>query len=365
MDFALYNPVKVHFKTGSLVRKVRDLVGRRPCVLIHYRKFQHSDKAAELRDALGDRLLFVGPGVKSNPDIVDLRQQYASFWEKIGDHRPVIVAVGGGSVIDTAKVLRHAWNDARGDFSRVMDVLEQRRPPEADLELPLIAVPTTAGTGSDVSPYATVWDKEGGRKFSFFGRKNWATHAVIDPELTYGLPKEVTISTGLDAVSHALESIWNRNAQPTTELLAVAAARTILDVLPRLVENLADRELRAQMSLASMWAGLAISQTATALAHSISYKFTLTQGLPHGIACSFSLPVVMRIALGRDPECDAVLKRVFGDELQSAPERLDAFLRGLGVATDFGSYGISKEEGRRMIENAMSGERGKNFIGQI
>ncbi len=363
-SFVFYNPVKVHFEPDNLLWKLLDLVGNRPCVLVVYRGFTRTSKSKALHAALKDRVLTT-IAVAPNPDIANLKQMYPSFWRIIDGHQPVVVAIGGGSVIDGAKVLRHSWTDARGDFSRVIEVLEERRPPKVDLKLPLIAVPTTAGTGSEVTPYATVWDKEGGRKFSFMGGENWADHAVVAPELTYELPKDVTIATGLDALSHALESIWNRNAQPSTDLLAVAAAQTILEVLPCLAENLEERKLRVRMSLASMWAGQAISQTATALAHSISYNLTLALGVPHGIACSFSLPMVMRLALGHDRARDAVLEKVFDGVLESAPERLDAFLKALGIATDFASYGISETHGERMVKEAISGTRGKNFIGQI
>jgi alcohol dehydrogenase class IV len=117
------------------------------------------------------------------------------------------------------------------------------------------------------------------------------------------------------------------------------------------------------MALAALTAGLAFSNTRTALAHSISYDMTMQHGLPHGIACSFTLPLVLRRALGADPRRDAVLGRVFDGALADAPAFLTSFLEGLGVSTRFESYGVSQEESLKMIAQALDGVRGKNFIG--
>ena len=117
------------------------------------------------------------------------------------------------------------------------------------------------------------------------------------------------------------------------------------------------------MAVAALQAGLAFSNTKTALAHSISYEMTLRYGLPHGIACSFTLPMVLQRALGVDAGRDAVLARIFDGELPGAPARLEAFLRRVGVATDFADYGVDAADARRMVAHALGGVRGRNFIG--
>ncbi len=113
------------------------------------------------------------------------------------------------------------------------------------------------------------------------------------------------MQSGLDALSHALESIWNVNANPISDTFAVAAAREVMATLPALIDKPNDAQLRAQMALAALKAGLAFSNTKTALAHSISYEMTLRFGLPHGIACSFTLPMVLERAIGVDAGRDA------------------------------------------------------------
>src|SRR5699024_6420334 len=134
--------------------------------------------------------------------------------------------------------------------------------------------PTTSGTGSEVTPWATVWDRGRDTKYSLHLPHTWACHAVIEAELVLGVPAAVTLSSGLDALSHALESIWNKNANPISDMYAVSAARSILKYLPQLMQDLTNVALREQMALAALKAGLAFSNTQTAIAHSISYDLT-------------------------------------------------------------------------------------------
>jgi len=227
----------------------------------------------------------------------------------------------------------------------------------------LIAAPTTAGTGSEVTPWATIWDSASLKKYSLHLDCTWPTVAIIDPQLMLTVPAGVTVSTGLDALSHALESIWNVNANPVSDTFAISAIEDILECLPRLRRDLGNQELRSRMALAALKAGLAFSNTKTALAHSISYEMTLHHGLPHGIACSFTLPLVLGLAWGHDAARDRTLQRVFGTDLQQAQAQLRDFLHSLDVKTEFADYGVNATEAEAMIRFALQGARGKNFIG--
>jgi len=193
--------------------------------------------------------------------------------------------------------------------------------------------------------------------------ETWPSHAVIDPELMLSLPASVTLQSGLDALSHALEAIWNVNANPVSDTFAVAAVRETMEVLPQLMRQLSDVDLRGRMALAALKAGMAFSNTKTALAHSISYEMTLRFGLPHGIACSFPLPMVLARAVGRDAARDRVLAQALGEPLVGASQRLAEFIEGLGVATNFSDYGVDEREAERMVADAQGGVRGRNFIG--
>src|SRR5690606_38121554 len=136
--------------------------------------------------------------------------------------------------------------------------------------------------------------------------------ALLDPELTLGLPEDVTISSGLDAISHALESAWNRNANPASLGLVTKSLQLSLSALPRAVQEPENRDARADMMQASTLAGIAISQTRTALAHAISYPLTARFGLPHGLACSFTLPALLAFNSAVDDGRLASLARSLG-----------------------------------------------------
>jgi phosphonate metabolism-associated iron-containing alcohol dehydrogenase len=310
-----------------------------------------------VREHLGDRLVDVIARVTPNPDVADLELLYPLVWRHDAQ---VVVALGGGSVIDSAKAV--LVGTPSGRFDEIREWLREGRSFVPLAAKALIAIPTTAGTGSEVTPWATVWDRAGQRKHSLHLPQTWPEAAVVDPVLMRSLPEAVTVQSGLDALSHALEAIWNRNANPVSDALALAAARGILATLPALKRAPEDLRLREAMAVAALQAGLAFSNTRTALAHSLSYPMTLRLGLPHGIACSFTLPMVARLAIGRDAQRDAVLAQALGP-LADAPARLEAFLHDLGVKTRFADYGVDEAGAAALLDAALQGDRGRNFIG--
>ena len=157
----------------------------------------------------------------------------------------------------------------------------------------MTAIPTTSGTGAEVTPFATVWDHTNHKKHSLAGPHMYPRSALLDPSLTLSLPSEETLHTGLDATSHALESLWNHNRTPVSSVFAMRALSLIVDVLPSALEAPGDINHRSSMQEASLLAGLAISQTRTATAHAVSYPLTSHFDVPHGLACSFTLPVLL------------------------------------------------------------------------
>jgi phosphonate metabolism-associated iron-containing alcohol dehydrogenase len=353
------NPVEIHFGAGVLETLPQVVAGRR-VTLVTFPEADSLGLLPRLKKLLGASLTGVIDKTQPNPDVDGLDTLYRAFWAS-PDAGEVIVAVGGGSALDTAKTLMVGTQS--GKFDALVALLATGKPFRPHRVKSLIAVPTTSGTGSEVTGWATVWHRAVGKKYSLHLPETWPEAAFVDPELVLSLPPGPTLAAGLDALSHALESIWNINANPISDNHAVHAARAVLATLPKLMENLRDIELRSQMSFAALTAGLAFSNTRTALAHSISYDMTMHHGLPHGIACSFTLPLVLERALGSDPARDAVLARVFDVPLADAPRLLTGFFERLGVSTRFESYGVSAAESERMITQALDGVRGKNFIG--
>ena len=353
------NPVEIHFGAGVLETLPQVLAGRR-ATLVTFPEADSFGLLPRLKKLLGASLTSVIDKTQPNPDVDGLDALYRAFWAN-PEAGEVIVAVGGGSALDTAKALMVGTKS--GEFDALVALLATGKPFRPHRVKSLIAVPTTSGTGSEVTGWATVWHRAVGKKYSLHLTETWPEAAFVDPELVLSLPPGPSLAAGLDALSHALESIWNVNANPISDNHAVNAAREVLATLPKLMKNLRDVELRSRMAFAALTAGLAFSNTRTALAHSISYDMTIHHGLPHGIACSFTLPLVLKRALGADPGRDAVLARVFDVPLADAPRFLTDFLEGLGVSTRFESYGVSTAESQQMIVQALDGVRGKNFIG--
>lgn len=351
-----HNPVRVIFGAGAF-DDLRAHIGTRAFGLVTYSEPYFRQLVARLKDAAGAPAIVIDD-VAANPDYALLADQCARIAQ--AGQPDVWVALGGGSVIDSAKV----FAAANGDFGNVRRFLETGKGAGSLSGTPVIAVPTTAGTGSEVTSWATVWDAASAKKYSLARPALYPEAALVDPELMLGKPRELTISTGLDALSHALESLWNVNANPVSAAFAVQAAQEVLATLPLLARDLPNLELRTRMARASLFAGLAFSNTKTAIAHSISYPITLRHNVPHGIACSFTLPLVIRSVSGQSDLCDDSLRQIFGKGLDQASDRLAAFLDSLGVTTLPADYGVGPDEWMQIVKDAVGGERGQNFIGE-
>jgi alcohol dehydrogenase len=356
------NPVDVTFGPGVFERLADTLRGRAYCLVT----YDDANGGGGVFAGLTARVVAMAGepaamvrNIGPNPDFIGLARSCRLYAEA---RRPVeaIVALGGGSVIDAAKVLAAA----AGDFAKVRHYLETGSGGDALAATPIVAVPTTAGTGSEVTSWATVWDTEAKKKYSLARESLYPEAALVDPLLTLKLPRGLTVSTGLDALSHALESLWNVNANPVSSALAETAAREILDALPALADDLGNEALRTRVSRAALFAGLAFSNTRTALAHALSYHLTLHHGVPHGIACSFSLPLVMRAVIGCDTACDAALRRIFGPDLEAGAAQLDQLLHSLGISRRATDHGIAARDWQALIDDALAGDRGRNFIGR-
>lgn len=351
------NPVDVRFGRG-IFAKAAELLAGRSYALVTYPDGYFRTLAAQLEQTAGKPLIVIDD-IAPNPDIALLEKQTARFAELLKQPE-VIVALGGGSVIDSAKV----FAAAPGDFDRMNAYLKKRTSAETLKPIALIAIPTTAGTGSEVTCWGTVWDGDNGVKHSLAHPGLYPQFSLVDPDLMIGKPRDLTIQTGLDALSHSLESLWNKSGNPVSMAHAIAAARGVLSTLPLLAGDLRNVELREKMARASTLAGYAFSNTKTAIAHSLSYPITLRHGVPHGIACSFSLPMIVRSVAGEGGVCAEGLQAIFGADNRGASEQLSAFLTRLGVSTDYRSYEIGDEEFRDLITLAFDGERGQNFIGR-
>lgn len=248
------------------------------------------------KEILSDRKLFVWDGVKPNPDLRVLDQVIEKFKDQNIDF---VIGLGGGSSLDSAKVL--AVMLAHKVANTLTNIYEFNEPSGLKTRLPLMVVPTTSGTGSEVTQFATIWDRDKRKKHSLTGDFVFPDVAVLDPQLTLSLGYSETLYPALDTLSHALESLWNKNKTPISEAFSLKALTLVNKALPKVLKEPELLSARRDMQLASTFAGLAISQTQTALAHSISYPLTANYGIPHGLACAFTLPRLIDYFLLHQP----------------------------------------------------------------
>lgn len=230
-------------------------------------------------------------GVTPNPTTDDV-EGGTSALKDFGVERTVLVAVGGGSAMDAAKAISlHATND--GSARDLPD-------PAKDLAsgLPIVAVPTTAGTAAETNGFGVITDVVGERKFYIGHESVRPRRCVLDPALTVGLPPQITAATGIDALTHALEALMSRNANPIADGLALHAIGMISGWLPAAVARGNDLEARSQMLFASNLAGQAFATgTGLGLCHAIAHPLGARLGVPHGVAISGVLPGVLQFNL--------------------------------------------------------------------
>ena len=222
----------------------------------------------------------------------------------------VLVAVGGGSVIDTAKavglVLANGGDVVEYDFT-----LDEPRPIERPIT-PLVAVPTTAGTGSEVTFWAVVTDPARREKLGVGGPLMAPAAALVDPELTRTLPPALTAFTGLDALTHAVEALAATNAGPLSDLCALRAVSLVATSLRRAVADGGDGAARRDMALASMLAGAAFTNADVGAVHCIAEVVGGMYDLPHGLVCALYLPPVVEFSASAAAESYSVVAEALG-----------------------------------------------------
>jgi alcohol dehydrogenase class IV len=214
--------------------------------------------------------------------------------ETIGCEKPdILICIGGGSIIDSGKAISlfHNHYRTKADFcpDDVVTLLKTKDYVNNATPIPIIAVPTTAGAGSEATKWATIWDKTGTTKYSIEADFLYPAQAWIVPEITLHMPPRLTLSTGLDALCQAAESYWSKNSNQISREFSLTAISLITQNLPAVLKNPQDLELRRKMCLGSLFSAFAFSNTRTTACHSISYPLTMLFGVEHGFAAAVSL----------------------------------------------------------------------------
>lgn len=305
MTHALLTPVKIisapDLDSASLIEIIRFATGigeRKLNISIVRDEYPMEARITLIEGLRASASVIELTDVSPNPLTQDIDKMMTKHAGKECD---VIVGIGGGSVLDSAKALAMLATNG-GSLDEYLGPSATRKIEKKGI--PLILLPTTAGTGSEVTKVG-VFTSGTGRKFTLGSPFLYADAAVLCGSLTHSMPPSLTAATGFDALDHALESIWNKNATEITRMAAVHAAISVLEVLDgaydascRIKEPRAgDAEVRQKMLDASCMAGVAFSITGTAAGHALSFILSEEWHIPHGTACAFTLEDVYRLAL--------------------------------------------------------------------
>ncbi|MGH3352491.1 MAG: iron-containing alcohol dehydrogenase [Nocardioides sp.] len=254
----------------------------------------------------------VWAGVTPNPKDHEIEAAYLAYAEYGGD---VIIGIGGGSALDAAKGVAIVSGNGGSirDYAGV-DRVEQPIPPQ-------LMIPTTAGTGSDVSQFCIVTDTANAVKMTIMGRSLVPDISVTDPRLLSTMPQDLAAATGLDALTHAIESFVSLGHNPLADGHALSAARLVAKALRRNVEVPGDERARLWMAQASLEAGLAFSNAILGATHAMSHQVGGLYDLPHGVVNGVLLPHIIRFNADVVPERFAMLADAMGLRVEGVPDR--------------------------------------------
>ncbi|WAB82363.1 iron-containing alcohol dehydrogenase [Microcella daejeonensis] len=336
-----------HFGCGAVAMtgSVASALGARRALIVTDAFLATTAVVAAVRDSLeaAGITVTVFDGVAPNPTTtaVDAGSDAAASTDA-----DLIVPVGGGSSMDAAKgIALGAVNPQRGielDYSS----------PFARAALPIIAVPTTAGTGAEVNAFGVITDVVGHRKFYVGHDSALARAAILDPELTLGLPAGATAATGMDALTHALESYLSVRANPYSDGIALQVIATVAEHLPRAVADGSDIEARAELLLASHVAGVGFSHTGLGLVHGIAHPLGGQFDIPHGLALCIVIEEVLRFSLAARRARIARVAFALGvgrtdaSESENAEAAISAIAdlaRRVGMTARLSRFGVTEE----------------------
>ncbi len=348
---------KIIFGAGKLSGLREQLEGRvRRLLLVRGRSSQAIPRVRDVLSAASVRV--VEFEVHGEPTVEVVREGV-----KCTAACDMVIGLGGGSVLDTGKAIA-ALATNPGDVLDYLEVIG-RGQVLAQPSLPYIAIPTTAGTGSEVTRNAVIESPEHGVKVSLRSALMLPRVALIDPELTYSLPPAVTASSGLDALTQLIEPFVSVRANPLTDAICREGIRHAARSLRRAYRNGADKEAREGMALASLFSGLAMANAALGVVHGFAGPLGGMLHAPHGVICARLLPLVMEANLAalqtREPQHPALARYAELAQILTADAAATA-LDGVAWVTDLvnalpipslSAYGLRSADIPSAVEKAM------------
>ncbi len=294
--------------------------------------------------------------VKPNPTVTNVTNGIEAFRKAGAD---LIVAIGGGSSIDTAKGIGIVISNP--DFADIVSL--EGCAPTKHKSVPIIALPTTAGTAAETTINYVIIDEEKQKKMVCVDPNDIPAVAIIDAELMYSLPKSLTAATGMDALTHAIEGYITKAAWEMSDMFEIEAVRMIAHYLPVAVEHPSDADARNGMAVAQYIAGMAFSNVGLGLVHGMAHPMGSLFDVPHGVANALLLPTIMRFNKEKCLDKYPSIARAMGvntdgmtaeEASDAACDAVQALALKVGIPQHLTELGITESDIPRLAEQALA-----------
>lgn len=351
-----YIPTKVIFGNNSLKKTTSIIRSFNPnkIMLVTGRKsMKELGVTDKIINYLKDYQVVTYNRAQQNPSVSTVED---GLWFLKDEKCDFVIGLGGGSAIDTAK----AVSVLSKNQGSVHEYLSENRK-TVNRGFPLIAIPTTAGTGTEVTQYASIIDEKKKRKFSLSHEYFHPSIAIVDPFLTVSVPKYVTATTGLDALSQCIEAYWSKNHTSISDIFALKGIDLIFNNLVNAFNFSENIEYRGQMSLASLFSGIAISIAETTIVHSVSYPLTVHFEVPHGLACALTLSSFMRYNSNAVKDRIYNIARTIGVEtVDECIRKVEELILSLEIPRRLGDVGVQRRDIELIVREGFRPDRAGN-----
>ena len=357
LSFVYFGPTKIIFGNGSSASEVEAEMSALKCsraIVVTDQGIIKAGLLDKITNSLGKKCVGVFSDVPQDTglDVIDRAAAFAR--EKGAD---IIISVGGGSAIDTAKGMCILLTEG-GSLSNFEGIQLLTRP-----QTPHIVIPTTAGTGSEVTWVAVIYDKSKGQKILIVESYNAPRVAILDPVLTTKLPPLLTASTGLDAMTHAVEAISSVQREPIADAMGLHAIRLLNKHLPQCIKNGSDLGARGQVQLAATMAGWSFGNAMVGIVHAMAHSIGAVAHVPHGVANGILLPHCMEFNLPDAQDYYAEIAPAMGvyekgsttkQAAEAAVKAVFDFTKKIGHPQKLSEFGVTEEHIIKAANMSMS-----------
>jgi alcohol dehydrogenase class IV len=370
LDYSLLSPQQIRFGWGARQEagKLAGRLGRQARIVLGSRSLADSAEYHQLLDSL--RTAGIEPHhlttISREPEVQDVDQAVHQLLDRGIREGDFLIGIGGGAALDLAKAVAAMATNREGDSVR--DYLEGvgrgltvERPP-----LPMMAIPTTAGTGSEATKNAVISSYDPVFKKSLRSDLMVPDVVLIDPELTVSLPAKTTAFSGMDAITQCIESYISCRARPIPSALALQGTQLAVPSIEEAVNDPHSRTARERMSHAALLSGIALANSGLGMAHGVAAALGVHCRVPHGLACAVMLPVALRtnreVSRYRIAELARACGHAGNHDLQLAEEfivRIERLCRAVGIPQTLSELGVKPEQIPHLVHssrgNSMSG----------